>query len=191
MFGKLTKIKTCRKLHKTKMQILIQLIVVLLLILVVYQDYKFRAVSWIIFPLLLVTFFCFNILTISFWEVLDNSKVNFLFIVFLFGMITLYFSIKHNRLINISNGFIGWGDILFIFCLGILFSPLNFMMFYLFSITLIIIGVLFSRLIFKSNSDKIPLAGLQSMILLLIWVVNLVFPFGKFCADDWILNVLL
>ena len=173
------------------MQLIIQLFIISLLILIFYQDYKYRAVSWILFPILTIVFLILNLFNHSVLEIVNNTAVNLFFLLFLFAMITVYFSIKNRRIVNLSNGFIGWGDILFILCLGILFSPLNFIAFYLISLFMIIIGVLFTKWLFKSNSDQIPLAGLQAMMLLILFIINLIHPFTNFSTDEWIINALL
>lgn len=173
------------------MAIFIQLLLTALLILVVYQDFRFRAVSWVIFPLLPVLFIMLNLPSVSLEESLANTMANLGFAGSMFLFVTIYFSIRNRRIVNISNGFIGWGDILFILSLGFLFSPLNFIIFYLASLLITIVATLILSWLNKIDRNSVPLAGLQALLLLLLIIVNSIFQFANFSTDEWLVGFII
>lgn len=173
------------------MAIFIQLLLAALLILVAYQDFKFRAVSWVIFPLLPVLFIILSLSSVSLEESLANTLANLCFAGCMFLSVTIYFSIKNRRIVNLSKGFIGWGDILFILSLGFLFSPLNFIIFYLVSLLVTIFATLILAWLNKIDRNSIPLAGLQALMLLLLFTVNSVFHFANFSTDEWLVRFIV
>jgi hypothetical protein len=82
----------------------------------------------------------------------------------------LYFILKHKKWINMTDQYIGWGDVLFMLAIVPLFSPLSYMLFYVTSLLMTIILVLIAQLIHK-RMTFIPLAGIQAccLIVLLLW----------------------
>ena len=104
------------------------------LIPLIYEDFKYRAIHWF----WLVLFLFIVLLTNSFD--INNVVLNFMFIMLKLTGVTLYFSIKNRRFVNIINQYLGIGDILFFIPLLFLFSPFNFLAFFILSLTASIIG---------------------------------------------------
>lgn len=163
---------------------LLYIITLSVLAVTFYQDYKYRAVSWFLFPTMFTTFLMLNIYKTSWMEMMYHSIINFGFISLIFGVITVYFSLKYGKIVNITKQLIGWGDILFLICLGVLFSPMNFMLFFTCSLFIIVVFSLFYKL-YSASEPQIPLAGLQAMFLIVLMVLNLVFPFFSLSNDSW------
>jgi hypothetical protein len=105
-------------------------------------------------------------------------------------LITIYFSIKNKKLINITGELLGLGDVLFILSIAFYLSVFNFLFFYIASL----IAVLAFWLLWQSVSTKkhkhIPLAGLQALLftgfLLCDWCLKMI----NLTDDTWILNLI-
>lgn len=150
---------------------LIKTVAVLILTVMGIQDFKFRAISWYLFPALAL---CLLLINPSFS--LYNCFVNFGFVALVFVLLTGWFSLKSGSLVNLTQKHLGIGDILFLLCLAFFFSPLNFFFFYLLSLLIVCIGTGFYLLAFKPETFTIPLAGLQGQVLtavlLISWYLN-------------------
>jgi hypothetical protein len=104
-------------------------------------------------------------------------------------ILTLYFSVKNKKWINITSGLLGLGDILFLLSIAVYLSVLNFLFFYITSL----IAVLFTWLIWQRVSAKknkyIPLAGLQSLMAILFLLGDWWLRFFDLTNDAWLLNL--
>lgn len=133
----------------------------LLLIIAFLQDWKYRAISWVIFPLLLA------VAVGIFWNA-ELSKLtlvfNAAFLTVVIGTLFLYVSFKRGGLTNIFKSDLGLGDVLFLFAIIPLFMDRNYILFF-------ITGMLISGLVHlvftggKKNA-KIPLAGYLALYIL-------------------------
>lgn len=137
------------------------ILLVILLLIIFYQDLRYRAVIWFLFPLL----FCAAI-----WYNYDRINpeilfLNILFIVFLLSMLTLYVSARQKKLTAVWKGFFSWGDILFIIAIIPLFDFISYIYFFTF-------GTLFTLMIhcfvvrFTKNKT-VPYAGYLSVAAIL------------------------
>lgn len=119
-----------------------------------YQDWKYRAISWMIFPMLL------TVAAILFWQANIPVRVilvNCAFLTVVLGCLFLYISIKRGRLTNIFKADFGLGDVLFLIAITPLFVDRNYILFF---ISGMFLSALFHVLIASGKgSVKIPLAG--------------------------------
>jgi len=105
-------------------------------------------------------------------------------------LVSAYFSIKNKRLINITDQLLGLGDILFLLSISIYLSVLNFLVFYILSLVIVLFSWLTWQLFSQKKGHEIPLAGLQALILIVVlscdwWVKNL-----NLTVDTWLLNLI-
>lgn len=127
-----------------------------LLAIVCYQDFKQRAISWWLIPLLFIP--CYGIAYLCFDASLwFGVSVNLGFILIQLLGLSLYFSVKNRKLVNITKEYLGIGDILFFIPLCFLFSPLHFIVFFISSFIFILIGYFLWKL--YQPTKTIPLAG--------------------------------
>jgi len=144
------------------------------LLIIAYQDFKYKSVSWLLFPVLLIISFFISVLQIKFNRLFISFFYNFSFITLQLIILTIYFSLKKKRFVSIINNFLGLGDVLFLIAVAFLFLPVNFI---LFNIT----GFFFTLLIFsfalfgKSTHYRIPLAGTLSFLLNVLIVLKVLF----------------
>ena len=162
-----------------------------LLAILFYEDQKHRAVSWILFPFLALLFIANSITAVGLTDTLYNTLYNFIFLFIQLLLISVYFSIKENKLVIITKDYLGLGDVLFLICIAFFFSPLNFMAFYFGSLFIILVGVLLYTMLKKQFKPQLPLAGLQAIILIGLIITNSIGKLFKFQEDTQLVSFLL
>lgn len=159
--------------------------------MIFFQDVKSRSVYWILFPvltglLLLLHFFQSNGLVWSWQSVAFNST----FFLGQLVLVTVYFSIRNKKLINVTNELLGIGDVLFILCIAFYLSIFNFLFFYIASLIAVLLFWLLWQSVSREKHKHIPLAGLQALLftgfLLCDWMLKII----NLTDDTWILNLI-
>jgi hypothetical protein len=152
--------------------VVLRLCIAAVLIAICIQDLYQRRVSWYLFPALAMLLFMGNA-GITATDMLINAG----FILLVFSMLSLWFSVRLRRPVNLFKEHIGLGDLLLLLCLVVYFTPVNFFLFYLASLFVISAGAGIYLALKKPGSFTIPLAGLQGLILLLLllggWITGL------------------
>jgi len=136
--------------------------IVLVLALMVFQDFQYRGITWYLFPLLAILLVFSAKGSFS----LFDAGLNLGFVILIVLLLTCYFSLRNGRLLNILVGFLGLGDILLLACLGVYLPVLLFIFFYAASLLLILVGT-GTYLKFRPTAGyTVPLAGLQAILLI-------------------------
>ena len=169
------------------MNIALIAILISLLGVLVFQDFKAREISWFLIPLLIVGFVVLGLQRIGPEELLTYFGINFMIVALNLLGVTLIVSLKERQLTNILKNYLGLGDVLFFLVLTVVFSPFNFIIFYLGSIliTALIYGGI--MLFNKKKKALIPLAGAMSLLLIFTIVIEQITPSFQF-YQDFILN---
>jgi hypothetical protein len=170
---------------------LLKLLIESVLIIIFVQDIRERSVYWVLFPVLLLLFLGLQLLGGNAWaEIGQKVFINIMFLVIQFLIVTAYFSLKNKRWLNITVGFLGWGDVLFLLTLCFYLSVLNFLFFYITSLILVLVIWLLWQALSNQSNKEVPLAGLQAIFFAALsgscwwcWPVNLT-------NDDWLLQVI-
>ncbi|MCB0395287.1 MAG: hypothetical protein KDD36_01460 [Flavobacteriales bacterium] len=152
------------------MQTYLTIVSILLLMIIAYQDFRYRAVSWLI-VVVWGALIAWQSISGSGWEIwLRESMVNIGFFAVQYGALTLYFSLKERRLVHLADVYIGWGDILFIgiMCFG--FSLPGFVALYLGGLMVVLFVFLIYRMLFTKASHQIPLAGGLALLLTIVQI---------------------
>ena len=168
---------------------LIKALVVTFLLYLLYQDIRYRSIYWICFPVLLFLMIILGFQEIKVFDIIQNSIFNAGFLLIQLLLLTLYFSIKQGRLVNITDGLIGWGDVLFLFSISCYLSPINYIAFYMLSL-LVILSIIIICAASKKENLKIPLAGLQALLLVVFLVVDWTNTRINIHSDNWLLTLL-
>lgn len=165
----------------------VHILILLMLMMVAVQDYKYRGVSWFLFPLLTIA------ALIGLW--LDKNLhffmpliiVNLAFVfVLLFGL-TVYFSLKNRKIVRIADVYLGWGDILFFLVLTVFLSPINFLMFIIGSLLFVSLIVM----VIPRLRQSIPLAGIQASLLIPPGLMKFTSWDPGLQSDAWIVSLLM
>lgn len=155
-----------------------------------YQDFRYRGIYWWMFPLLAILLISCVLHWVSLEVMVFSAIKSCVFLAVQLVILTIYLSLKQKRLINILTGFFGLGDLLFLIVLSMGLSFLNYVVFYMASLMLVII----CSAIFSKMSDvqhyKIPLAGYQAIFLMLLMFVEWQVPAMSLHSDDLLNNLL-
>jgi hypothetical protein len=153
------------------------------LLLIAVQDFRDRAVSWWLFPLLFIFGFFYSFQDQGLQTVLYNIMLNALYIFFTGGVVMLYFKMKEGHSVPIIGSKIGLGDIIFFVAVTPFFDFFSFAAFIILSSLLsLVLHFLIRKNHLYGNNQHIPLAGIQSFFLLLLSVTdNLNFYMYNFC----------
>jgi len=169
--------------------IIVKLIVVGLLFITFLQDLRERAVHLFLFPLLLLGFIAISLQNNS-WPVLaGNYLLNLLFLAIQIIVLYAYFSIRKGKPTAIVGVMMGWGDILFWLVTGAVFTPANYIFFFLASLIFsLFFHFLLSIVLVGEEHTKVPLAGHQALFLIFMFILQLFFPNLNFYNDSLLLE---
>lgn len=174
------------------MSFLFNAIALLLLGVVFVQDLRARAVSIILFPLLLGCFTCMALAANAVAEVLEWASLNVLFLTLQLVLLYLYFWLKNRGYTAVVGQSMGWGDILFWLVACVLFSPANFILFFLSSLVFsLVLHLVLSRFSTAAHRATVPLAGYQALCLALALGVQQLLPGVNFHDDYLLLGFLI
>jgi hypothetical protein len=152
-----------------------QLLLLLPLGFIIFEDFRYRAIHWIWIILLIGFIFYFHKISLT------HSLTNLSLLAIQFLCLTFYFSIREKKVSNIINRYIGIGDFLFLVPVCFLFSPLNLMLFLSIGYGLTLLGTWVAFRLSSNNTLTIPLAGSLSIVLIIVLVG---FQFYGFALND-------
>jgi len=168
-----------------------QVLIIVVLSLIFVQDIASRSVYWIAFPALAVLFLAASWFRgLGVWEVGEMVSINFGFLLLQYLLTSLWFLVKSRRWVNIAAELLGWGDILLLIDMTFCFSVLNFFLFYIGSLAIILTGWTVWQWIIQKKQEQIPLAGLQSLFLIVLLSGHWWFGFVDVTNDAWLLNLI-
>lgn len=160
-----------------------------ILLLIVYQDFKKFEVSLLLYVLGII------ISGVNYWLMVSRAERYFYLSVNL-GLIAvsilwlmLYFYIRYKKIRFFQ--YIGWGDLLFFVIAALNFSIVNFLFFQLVSF---IIALAIGFVLKKKNEENkklIPLAGCQSIVLVMALLLNMFSEAFNPYNDDYLVGLIL
>jgi len=139
------------------------------LIPLIWEDFKHREIHLAY----LLVFISVSFLVSYRLNQLEYVLFNLLFLAFNLIIVYIYFSIKNKGITKFIDVKLGWGDIVFWLGLIFHFSFVNFIIFFIISLILILI------LNFK-NRNSIPLAAWQSIFLIIILIIDFFLKFDRY-----------
>lgn len=153
---------------------LVSVIMLVLLGLVAYNDFKNRLVPVLLFYGLALTLGIQSIFALTFIGSLVNFLINVGIVLFMIALVYFYFFLKNLTSVNIIDNYIGQGDLFFMIISCLYFSPFLFVVFQVSSIAIMLI--LFGVYILFSKNDRvlIPLAGGQAAFLVVLELFKVV-----------------
>lgn len=167
--------------------LLLSILMGLCLAFICYQDLKYRTVYWWAFPVLALLMFSLKCSFSGWQEALIHTGYGMLFLSLQLAVLWGYFSIKNKKLINLTNNYLGWGDVLFLVAISCYLSPGNYVVFYVVSLLVVLVYILLTELLSgKQRNPHIPLAGLQAALLGLLMLVDYNSPKFMLYDDSWL-----
>jgi len=144
---------------------MLSVILVILLLIIAYQDLQQRSVQWILMAIAAGITFAIGVIRLPVAEVLTYTLINLLFILVQVGLLTAYLLVRFKTNVQgIFSSYIGLGDILFWIGLAPLFSTMNFICFHLVSMLVsLVFFLLLKKFNTRANVQTVPLAGLQAL----------------------------
>ena len=161
------------------------LIGLLLIILtpIIIEDFRHRKISVLWIAGIIVTAVFQQLYSnVTFSSFLINSLFNLLIILVNYVVLTLYFSWRNKKFIDIRTQYLGIGDVAFLFSVAFLLSPVNFICFLLSSLIFSLVFALVGKLLLPTKFSTIPLAGLQALFLAFTILVV------SFQDKNWLIN---
>lgn len=169
------------------MLLVLNICLMICLFFIVFQDFRQREISWFFIPLLLAGFIYTAMYKENAGIAFKYILFNLSFIIIQLVLLTIYMSVKNKKLVNIVNTYIGIGDILFFAVIAAAFSPFNFIVFYLISTILTLLGFALFNLL-KGSSREIPLAGAMAGAMMILMIMNFCVPELNFYNDDFFIS---
>lgn len=164
--------------------------IILLLLQLGMQDFRYRAVSWVLFPLLVtMAIIKYQLVFVEVRSLFQQVAWNMLFVAVQMGLLYLYFCIKNKKWVALTRDYLGWGDILFFLTSAFFFSFFNFLLFYLFSLFLVIVIAFLSDWT-KPQGKNIPLAGCQALFLVAVYSLDLFSSKINLLHDEYLIKML-
>lgn len=139
------------------------------------EDFRFRSIHWLNIAAL-VAADILGIIFHAFNFCLQDFIINLTFLAIQYIALTLYFSIKQGRLINVTRAHIGSGDIMYLLVLSPVFSPTAYVIFTLGSLIIAILGVLMYQWRSGRAVHEIPLASFMAIWLLVSGALVQLYP---------------
>lgn len=133
-----------------------------ILLIVLYQDIRFRGVHWIFFPLLMFGSFFVRINDL----ILIEYGMSLVYLISILFLLTIYLTVKNGQFTNFLKGYFSLGDVLFLLAVIPLFSFTQYVFFFIFST----LFTLVAHLIISQFDDRktIPFAGYASIPVVII-----------------------
>jgi len=171
---------------------LLYVLALLLLGVLLLQDMRERVVSVVLFPMLLICLAALALQKTSAAGMVHALPRNVLFLLLQLALLYAYFWIRQRKYTAVLGQLMGWGDVLFWLVTAVLFSPANFIFFFLSSLLFsLCLHLLFSAFHTGTYHKKVPLAGLQALYLSLLLTLQWRHPEINFFDDYLILGFLI
>jgi hypothetical protein len=171
--------------------IALNIISLIVLGILTYQDFKNREVS--VF-LMIVLFVLFTIQAFMAGSSLKSIGAPFLlniaFVLAQLGGVALYFTLKHKKMVLLIDTYIGLGDIVFLGICCIAFSTAKFILFYLASLIIALVCTLVYKKMKQIEAMDIPLVGYMSIVLVCCIAYKMINTSFGFYDDSFLLNML-
>lgn len=158
----------------------------LTLILIFWQDYKYFKVSLVLYILCFIIIGVRGLIHIPIRDFGITFAINILLLCIQLALVWLYLIITKRKLKSFFE-YIGEGDILFFVILAISFSNLNFIVFQIISL-IVILTVHLAVQMYRKRKLQVPLAGYQALLLALCMVYDY-FCCNLACYRDIMFNL--
>jgi formate hydrogenlyase subunit 3/multisubunit Na+/H+ antiporter MnhD subunit len=149
-----------------------------------------RAVHWFLFPVLAGLLTVIRLHDHPWSAIWQTTLINMGFLAVQLFIVTLYFSLKNKKWVNITQQLLGWGDVLFLLNITVYLSALNFLFFYIVSLTAVLLLWLSWQVVSSKKNKYIPLAGFQSLIFILFLAGDWWYWSFNMTEDAWLLNLI-
>lgn len=157
------------------MSLLLQIGILSTLTVVVWQDFKWRAISvWVLLALIALTVADAFFQPGWYWK---YTLINAVLVFIQLLLIKLWFSLKAGKNIRFRDHLMGIGDLVFFVAPCFFLNTLTFMVYYVVSLVLIALGYLVWKGLSGNRTDSfVPLAGGMAITMCLVMILGWIFP---------------
>ncbi len=155
---------------------IIQFILCFVLLILAIQDFRLRAVHWILFPILLMLIIADSLTQVNLKDYVSGTAINLLLIMAQGVILFLYCSVQGKKLNQILKSILGLGDVLFIIIMAFAFSWTSFILFYIVGLIFALFLWMIRILITRNSQGLIPLAGLLAIYMIIITIAGAFIP---------------
>lgn len=173
------------------MLIAAQISAILLLALVAAQDFRSRLISWWLIPLLFAALVLGGISVQPFGRLAEFFALNILLLAAQGMLLLFWYRLRLGRWSNIIDSAIGLGDILFLVCMAAAFSTFNFIAAFVTGLIVALLVFPAVRLFRPQIPKEIPLAGILSLLMIVMLAWKIVQPQTDFYSDAPLLSLFL
>lgn len=156
-------------------------LIVVSLLIMMYEDYRYRAISVKFLAAFFLGSFLVGFVQNELSEWLVNFLLNSLLLVFLLLVIQLYYKFRFRTGGCFVDTVMGKGDLLFFWALGAVFSPINFLITLSF-LSLLSIVLSLPSVIVKGRQYKLPLISFMGLGLILEFAM--VYKYDIYVGSD-------
>ena len=153
-------------LNRSPMISVVQGVLILIFLLIFYQDTKDRMVYWFLYPLNGILSFFIQWHYIGLMPTTANSLINICFVLIILGVGYAYSSAIMKK--PFINGSMGSGDILLFLFLTFSFTTSTFILLFVFSLCFSLVLHLYLKN--KTTHSTVPLAGYMSLFFSAVYI---------------------
>ncbi len=166
------------------MFLLLDIILIICCLAIIYQDFKHRSIYWFWIPILLVSLLGKLLVGQEYTFFTTDLPLN-LAMLFANGLVvTIYFSLKQRRWINLMDTYIGKGDVYLFLVMALAFPFQQFIIFFIASLLLSLMVYSFQMTLKISSQPTIPLAA----YICILFTVILIGEYIPGMSDDLIFS---
>ena len=162
----------------------------IVLAIIIWQDFKYRAISWWILPVLVILAIGNALFKMPVSKLALSTLYNFGIILLQLTIVFAYFFLRGKSFMGILNQYLGIGDIIFLFILCFVFSPVNYIVFCTISFIIVLLFSVILLNVLPKKDNRIPLAGGVSCLLLVVYIFSLFNINIDFYSDQLVFNII-
>lgn len=153
---------------------ILHILICLVLLIILIQDFRFRSVHWVLFPTLFILIVTDSLLIFEIHNYLTSIAINLLVVITQGLLLAAYYKIQGINLKDLFKGKIGLGDILFILIMAFAFSWSTFLFYYIAGLLFTLITWIIIRSVNNLKSQFVPLAGLLALFMTLVMLADII-----------------
>jgi len=155
---------------------IIQFVLCFVLLILAIQDFRLRAVHWILFPILLMLFIADSLSQVDLKDYIFDISINLLLVCVQGVILFVYYSVQGRKLKHILTSILGLGDILFIIIMAFAFSWTSFIFHYIAGLVFALILWVILSFVARQGPQLVPLAGLLAVYMILVIIAGALVP---------------
>jgi len=155
---------------------IIQFVLYFVLLILTIQDFRLRAVHWILFPIILMLFIADSLSHVELKDYISGVAINLLLVSAQGVILFVYYIVQGKKLKHILTRILGLGDILFIIIMAFAFSWTSFILFYIAGLIFALFFWMIRIFITGNNRGLVPLAGLLAIYMIIVMIAGAFIP---------------